>query len=34
MEDVLFDGQVRMKMVYNGGVNYYNSEDIVYYVGA
>jgi hypothetical protein len=34
MEDVLMDGQVRMKMVYNGGVNYYNSEDIVYYVGA
>jgi hypothetical protein len=34
MEDVLFDGRVRIKMVYNGGVNYYNSEDIVYYVGA
>ena len=30
----LLTGMVRMKMVYNGGVNYYNSEDIVYYVGA
>jgi hypothetical protein len=27
----LFTGQVRMKMVYSMGVNYYNSEDIVYY---
>jgi hypothetical protein len=34
MDEVLMDGQVRVKMVYNGGVNYYNSEDIVYYVGA
>jgi hypothetical protein len=30
----LLTGMVRMKMVYNGGVNYYNSEDIVYYKGA
>ena len=30
----LLTGMVRIKMVYNGGVNYYNSEDIVYYVGA
>ena len=28
----LLTGQVRMKMVYNGGVNYYNSEDIVWYL--
>lgn len=27
----LLTGQVRVKMVYNGGVNYYNSEDIVYF---
>lgn len=27
----LLTGMVRMKMVFNGGVNYYNSEDIVYY---
>ena len=27
----LMTGQVRVKMVYNGGVNYYNSEDIVYF---
>lgn len=27
----LLTGQVRYKMVYNGGVNYYNSEDIVYF---
>lgn len=26
----LLTGQVRMKMVYNGGVNYYNSNEIVY----
>lgn len=32
MDEVLLDGNVRMKMVYNGGVNYYNSEDIVYYL--
>ena len=32
MDDVLLDGFVRMKMVYNGGVNYYNSEEIVYYL--
>ena len=31
MDEVLLDGNVRMKMVYSGGVNYYNSEDIVYY---
>ena len=30
----LLTGQVRGKMVYNGGCQYYNSEDIVYYVGA
>ena len=30
----LLTGMVRYKMVYNGGCNYYNSEDIVYYVGA
>lgn len=30
----LLTGQVRGKMVYNGAVQYYNSEDIVYYVGA
>ncbi len=28
----LLTGQVRGKMVYNGGVNYYNSEDIVWYL--
>ena len=27
----LLTGQVRGKLVYNAGVNYYNSEDIVYY---
>ncbi len=27
----LLTGKVRGKMVYNGGVNYYNSEDIVWY---
>jgi hypothetical protein len=29
----LMTGQVRMKMVYNCAVNYYNSDEIVYYVG-
>jgi hypothetical protein len=28
----LLTGQVRGKMVYSGGVNYYNSEDIVWYL--
>jgi hypothetical protein len=28
----LLTGQVRGKMVYNGGVQYYNSEDVVYYL--
>ena len=28
----LLTGQVRAKMVYNGGVQYYNSEDIVWYL--
>ena len=28
----LLTGQVRAKMVYNGGVQYYNSEDVVYYL--
>ncbi|MEM9823234.1 MAG: hypothetical protein AAF985_19290 [Bacteroidota bacterium] len=28
----LFTGLVRGKLVYNAGVNYYNSEDIVYYL--
>lgn len=28
----LLTGQVRGKMVYNGGVNYYNSEEIVWYL--
>ena len=28
----LLTGQVRGKMVYNGGVNYYNSEDVVWYL--
>ena len=28
----LLTGKVRGKMVFNGGVNYYNSEDIVYYL--
>ena len=28
----LLTGQVRGKMVYNGGVNYYNSEDIVWFL--
>lgn len=32
MDEVLLDGNVRMRMVYNGGVGYYNSEDIVYLV--
>ena len=27
----LFTGQMRMKMVYNGGCQYYNSNEIVYY---
>lgn len=31
MDDFLLDGMVRLKMVFNGGVNYYNSEDIVYF---
>jgi len=26
----LLTGQVRMKMVYSGGVQYYNSEEIVW----
>lgn len=30
MDEVLFDGNVCMRMVYNGGVGYYNFEDIVY----
>ncbi len=29
----LLTGQVRGKLVYNGGCQYYNSEDIVYFVG-
>ena len=33
MDDSLMDGNVRMKMVYNAGVQYYNSAEIVYYVG-
>ena len=28
----LLTGKVRGKMVYNGGVNYYNSEDVVWYL--
>ena len=28
----LLTGQVRGKMVYNGGVGYYNSEDIIWYL--
>ncbi len=28
----LLSGQVRGKMVYNGGTQYYNSEDVVYYL--
>jgi hypothetical protein len=33
MDDSLMDGNVRMKMVYNAGVQYYNSAEIVYFVG-
>ncbi len=33
MDDSLMDGNVRMKMVYNAGVQYYNPAEIVYYVG-
>ena len=33
MDDSLMDGNVRMKMVYNAGVQYYNPTEIVYYVG-
>lgn len=32
MDDSLMDGNVRMKMVYNAGVQYYNSAEIVYFV--
>lgn len=32
MDEVLLDGNVRFKMVYNGGVQYANSEDIVWYL--
>ncbi len=31
MDESLMDGNVRMKMVYNAGVQYYNSAEIVYY---
>ena len=31
MDELLLDGNVRMKIVFNGGCQYYNSEDIVYY---
>ena len=33
MDDSLMDGNVRMKMVYNAGVQYYNPAEIVYFVG-
>ena len=33
MDDSLMDGNVRMKMVFNAGVQYYNSAEIVYFVG-
>ena len=33
MDDSLMDGNVRMKMVYNAGVQYYNSDEIVWYLG-
>ena len=33
MDDSLMDGNVRMKIVYNAGVQYYNSAEIVYFVG-
>jgi len=33
MDDSLMDGNVRMKMVYNAGVQYYNSAEIVYFLG-
>ena len=32
MDDHLMDGNVRYKMVYTAGVQYYNSEDIVWYL--
>ncbi|MEM1337265.1 MAG: hypothetical protein AAGF96_05920 [Bacteroidota bacterium] len=32
MDDLLLDGNVRFKMVFNGGCQYYNSEEIVWYV--
>jgi hypothetical protein len=32
MDESLMDGQIRYKMVYTAGVQYANSEDIVYYV--
>ena len=33
MDDSLMDGNVRMKMVYNAGVQFYNPAEIVYFVG-
>ena len=33
MTKSLMDGNVRMKMVYNAGVQYYNPAEIVYFVG-